>query len=244
VLVNGECDEEGGIRIPRQGGTASFYTSFSVVFLLIGVLSFVFFFLPVRLAVGPSAVNHPAMVCGLIPIIVGSCANSIGVFTSSKAMQATGYRLWKRKPHHTHVDDEDVTISSSLLQTILRGDFMYHVLPMLGSLIMLGGLIGLTDMTATHKLTAMGVATAWILAVMAVYAVTPVSSETDGVAGHTQAAEEKALAFARRRMGDADADVLGTNKFDVVYNHSKPWMAIGVAFATSLLSVVGIGALL
>lgn len=238
VFVDGACKRDGGFQIPKIGGQGSYYTSFSCVFLIVGALLLFGVFLPIMAAAPHTLGNSVGVNYGLLPLILASCANSVGVFFGSQTMQATGYKLWDSEVQ----DGKQVTLTSDLLDKMLKGNFLVHTLPMVGALFMLGALVGMSGWSKSSKSSGnkpiiFGVAMLWIILLAGIYLALPVSRKTSAFGQpimKTHLPEER-----------VESDMIqGEEKFKVVYNHPRPWMAMMSGFSMSLLTALGITSLL
>lgn len=241
VYVDGACQEEGGLRVPRIGGSGSYYTVFSGVWLLLAVVLFFGAFLP-TMCVAPDTVGSSmGFNLGLVPIILGGAANAVGVWFGSQTMQATGYKMWEGSSN----TQQKVTISSRLFDKVLRGNYLCHTLPALGALVLLGALIGMCRTGRTNRVAILGVTMLWIMLVGGVYSALPVSRATTHASGSEHPSLNAASdAKAGDRTNAPPAMVTGEKKFDVVYNHPRPWTSLLSVFAIALLTSLGVSFLL
>ena len=242
VYVDGACDDNAGIKVPKIGGTASYYTSLSCVYFIVAAVLFIGVLAPIMYASPQTLGQSMGLNLGLLPFIIGGCVNSLGVWFGSQTMQATGYRLWDT----SKVDPRKrkVTISSNLMDKIFKSDFMVHTLPALGAMVVLGCIVGMCSTCRVNKGAIVGMSLAWVLLLSAIYLLIPVSKSSYGVSAY-KGVDKTPHSFAP----DADDDdygqeLTGDKKVQAVYDHPRPWMAMLSTFAVSLVATLGVGALL
>jgi hypothetical protein len=251
IFVDGRCCTKSGMKLPVVGGVASYYTSYSLLLMIISSLVFVFGFLPLTLSglAESGGLAQKLFSYGVVPVVLAGSVNSLAVFVASQVMMAFDNRLW-----NSDHKDHKVTVSGKLVKKMNRGNFMAHTAPMLVGLLMLFGTISIGVPSATSVSLVIGIALLWLIILAVTYSAIPVSKERDfsGAAqkkAHGGRVKKDLLGPTNFAHLDDETPIMqrmvnGLEKIGTVYQTQRPALVAMGIFVVNLFGILGMGGLL